>query len=117
VKLGSVEVDESRPDVVVFTLVGEHDLTGAPALRAQFTQAVSAGMSIVVDLSPTAFLDSQVLHALVSAHEQAVQHGQAMLVVCPVASPAYRVFEITDLVGRMGCHAGLDEALAVLRGG
>jgi anti-sigma B factor antagonist len=84
----------------IVELVGELDIAGAPALDDEL-QRVEAGdaPSIVVDLRRLEFIDSTGLRLLVMAADRCKDSGRLALMRGP--DQVHRVFELTDLVGRL----------------
>ena len=52
-------------------LAGEHDLYTAPALRERITGVLEGGTALVIDLTPSTFIDSSVLRVLLEARREA----------------------------------------------
>ena len=84
-------------DTPVLRAVGEMDLTTAPVLAkaADEELAVGAG-SLVIDLTPTTFLDSSGARTLAQLARRAAGHGVALQVVCPRRNTAVRL--VIDLL-------------------
>lgn len=88
-------------DVCHLALTGEFDL----AAIERFERAIAAAeadrpKAIVVDLSDLEFMDSSGLRALVSADGRAQRTGHRLAIV-PGPPPVRRVFEITQVDGRL----------------
>ena len=97
-------------DWSVLEVRGEVDLATAPHLRDALCDLVSEGAQrIVVDFTPTDFLDSTGLGALVTGLKRLRAHKGEMRLVCP--TPRVRkVFEVTHLERVVPVFASLEEA-------
>jgi anti-sigma B factor antagonist len=106
---GRITVDE-RDGVAVVALVGEHDLSTAPDVEAAL-RLPKAGL--VVDLSPTTFLDSSILGIVLTAARRAEQRQVTFTVVIPEdsGSPARRIFDLTGLASALSVTADLAAAV------
>jgi anti-anti-sigma factor len=84
-------------DTPVLRAVGELDLATAPVLiTAANEELVLEPASLVVDLTPTTFLDSSGARTLVQLARRAAEHGVALQVVCPRTNTAVRL--VIDLL-------------------
>lgn len=73
-----------RDGWVVLAVTGDLDLTTAPAFRRAVLDRVHGGARrLVVDLTPTDFVDSIGLGMLVAALKRVRSHGGRLVVVCP----------------------------------
>ena len=91
-------------------LSGEFDLAGITRFEDQLgTLEASSAAVIVIDLSDLQFMDSSGLRALVNADGRAQRAGRRLAIV-PGPPHVRRVFEITQLVGRLDL---VDDAAAV----
>lgn len=103
------------------TVRGELDIATAPRL-AEAADAVLAGSppALVVDLSPTAFLDSSGARALVALARRAAAAGVSLHVVAPVGNRPVRLpldlLELNSVVPIVNSAAELPSA-AVERDG
>lgn len=84
--------------VSVASVTGEVDVHSAPVLRDWLTEQLSAGSSVIVDLTGVGFLDSTGLGALVSARKMAVEQGVELPLVC-TSERILKLFTITGLDG------------------
>jgi anti-anti-sigma factor len=93
----SVTVDDDRAMVV---LSGEHEAYTADKLAGRFAGLLDEGVSIVVDLRTTTFVDSTVIGVLLAASRKAQRHGLGfvLLVGDETGWPVQRVLEVTGLV-------------------
>jgi anti-anti-sigma factor len=84
-------------DVPVLRAVGELDLSTAPALaQAADDELALRPPSLVVDLSPTTFIDSSGARALTRLARRAAAEDVALQVVCPRQNTAVRL--VIDLL-------------------
>ena len=86
-------------DVPVLRAVGELDLSTAPMLaKAADEELLLEPGSLVVDLTPTTFLDSSGARTLAQLARRAAGHGVALQVVCPRTNSAVRLtIDLLDL--------------------
>ncbi len=89
-------------DTPVLRAVGEMDLTTAPMLaKAADDELLLEPGSLVVDLTPTTFLDSSGARALAQLARGAGADGVALQVVCPRENkPVRLVIDLLEL-GRL----------------
>jgi anti-anti-sigma factor len=81
----------------VLRAVGELDLATAPTLlKAAGEELALEPASLVVDLTPTTFLDSSGARTLAQLARRAAEHGVALQVVCPRTNTAVRL--VIDLL-------------------
>jgi anti-anti-sigma factor len=85
-------------------LSGEFDLAGIETFRRAVAELDSM-KTIVVDLNQVEFMDSSGLRALVIAHDRA-KAAQRRLAIIPGPPHVRRVFEITQLDGRVDLIEG-----------
>jgi anti-sigma B factor antagonist len=97
---------------MVVEVMGDLDLASAPALRHEVLALLQAGhRQIVLDLTPTDFLDSIALGTIVAVWKRVRVHGGAFALVCPEPR-LQRVFRVVDLDQILTLHATVEEALA-----
>lgn len=99
-------------DAVVFTVLGEVDMTTAPELSKAFAGVVGTVRRVVVDLSDVIFLDSTGLSALVRGRRELGGDDVDLRVVAPPSSIVRRVIEIAHLVEALSPADSLADALA-----
>lgn len=88
---------ESEGDAKIVRPVGDIDLSGAPALRQQISQAQQENPSrLIVDLSGVPYMDSSGLATLVEAM-QIARRNDAMLIICSLQDKVRSIFEIARL--------------------
>jgi len=83
----------------VLGVVGELDLTTAPILaKAADDELVLEPSSLVVDLTPTTFLDSSGARTLAQLARRSARHDVALQVVCPRKNtPVRLVIDLLEL--------------------
>jgi anti-sigma B factor antagonist len=98
---------------VMLRVGGEVDLATAPQLRAKLVDLVEVGEagSVVVDLTPVAFMDAAGLGVLLATHERARANGGRVLLVCP-EGPVLRVLRLTGMDKVLSLYGSLAEAVA-----
>ena len=88
-------------DVTVVVLSGEFDLAGVEEFASELAKSEAGGPKVLlVDLSGLHFMDSSGLRALVMADQRAKKAGRRLAIV-PGPPAVRRVFEITQLEGRL----------------
>jgi anti-sigma B factor antagonist len=86
--------ERSGDDIFVVSLAGEHDLYTAPQVQEALRGAIAAGArTTLVDLTETTFLDSTMLHVLLSARNELRDDGRLLLVTNDPT--VKRVFEVS----------------------
>jgi anti-sigma B factor antagonist len=115
-----VEFVVSRPADGQYPVVGvrgEVDVSSAPALQQRLAELfVTAGSTVVVDLTDVSFLDSTGLGALVAARNSAADAGGSLPLVC-TSERILKLFTITGLAGAFQFHPSVAEALQSLGAG
>src|SRR6266498_2251857 len=95
----------------ILSVGGEVDLATAPQLHAKLVDLVENGAgSVVVDLTPVAFMDSTGLGALLAGRRRADARGRTMLLVCPEGQ-VLRVLRLTGMATVFPVYSSLVEAL------
>jgi anti-sigma B factor antagonist len=86
-----------RPAGVVLTASGELDMATTPRLRERLRQLIEAGTHrLVIDLTPTSFMDSVALAAILTARRDLADVGRMAVVIAPDSYPSL-VFEIAGM--------------------
>jgi anti-anti-sigma factor len=103
-------------DVVILVAGGELDYAAGPQFRERIADAIAAGARLIVDLSPTTFIDSTAIGALVGAVMRLREHGGASLtVVCSEANEqVWRTFDIAGVTGLIELYPSCEAALLAL---
>ena len=119
VRLTDLAVDQIDPSVSMISLHGEHDLNSAPDLNKTIVEAQQQGSGIVLDLSPTTFVDSSILAVLIDAQRNARAAGLGMALYTGngLAGGVGRILEITGLDGALRISPDRDAAIAAAREG
>lgn len=107
----SVTVDDDRAMVV---LSGEHEAYTAEKLAGRFAGLLDEGVSIVVDLRTTTFVDSTVIGVLVARLRPLQAAGGSLTLVCRNAN-VLRTFEICGIERAFTIYTTLTEAVAAGR--
>jgi anti-anti-sigma factor len=94
-----VSVDTRVPGVALVALADEHELCGALKLQQQINVLIAEGVSIVIDLTETVFLDSSIVGVLLGAQKLAAESHVDYTVVLgkSTGQSVRRMFEITGL--------------------
>lgn len=106
---------ESRAGVWVLSLHGEHDLATQPSLREQLQHVRAADGPIVVDLSPTTFVDSTIIGALLESATGAEAGEPGVFAVAPPGSTARRLADLVRLGEALPVHDDLVAAIDTAR--
>jgi anti-anti-sigma factor len=94
-----VFLDTRVPGVALVALAGEHELYGAVKLQEQIDALIADGLSIVIDLTESVFLDSSIVAVLLRTQKLAASSGVDYRVVLgkSTGTPVRRMFEITGI--------------------
>ena len=97
----------------MLTVDGEHDLNTAPELRRRLDELIGAKNPIVVDLSPSTFVDSSILGVVLDARRRAAEQGIALTVAQSDGAVAVtRVLQVTGLRAELPVHDTLEQAVS-----
>jgi anti-sigma B factor antagonist len=113
----SFGIDQRALDerTTVVAIEGELDLARAPSLKWALIDALEAGRNqLIVDLSPTTFMDSTGLGVLVGVNRSLTAQAR-LAIVCPRAN-LLKIFELSGMDGAFAIFPTLEEALAYVRG-
>jgi len=105
--LRTIEVHEAT-GIAVVALSGEHDMWTVPSLEQLLDGLDDSSSRVVVDLTNAAFIDSSVIHTLVTFAKR--REGRVSAVTAPGTSPA-RVFEVLSLPKLFPTYASTEEAI------
>jgi anti-anti-sigma factor len=116
---GTIEI-EHAPGVDVLVLHGEHDLSTQSRIQRHIDAAISAGKSVVVDLSQVDFIDSTVLAAILHGQRRATPEddgrGPGLAVVSsPGAKFVARMLALVHLEDHVAVHLSRDSAVVKLQ--
>jgi len=106
---------ENRAGVWVLSLHGEHDLATEPSLREQLHHVRVARGPIVVDLSPTTFVDSTIIGALLECATDLEPSEPGVFAVAPPGSAARRLADLVRLGDALPVHDDLAAAIDMAR--
>jgi len=112
---GTLEI-QTAPGVVVLLLRGDQDLSTQPRLRARIDEAVSAGLSVVIDLSEVGFIDSAALATILQGQKRATngddgrEHGLSA-VASPGARFVARMLSLVQIEDHVAVHHSRDSAV------
>ncbi len=103
-------------DTAILSLAGEVDVASAGRVRDSGLKLISDGVKyLIVDLSPTEFMDSTGLGTLVGLHKRIRESGGEVIVA--VSQPRVkRLFEITGLTQVFRMFDDVAAALKEVRG-
>ncbi len=110
----------NAPGVAVLVLRGEHDLSTQARLQATVDEAIGNGLSVVIDLSEVAFIDSTVLAVILHSHKRATDEsngrGQGLAVVAsPGAQFVARMLSLVKIDDHVAVHLSRDSAVVSLQ--
>jgi anti-anti-sigma factor len=103
---------EQYDDRVVITLPEEIDLTHSPVIRETVLAVIRRRPAVIVaDMTATTFCDSNAMHAIATAHRQAVAAGADMRLA--IGHPGVRrVFALSGFDTVIGIYPDLPAALS-----
>jgi anti-anti-sigma factor len=109
-------VPEPHGHVVAARIEGEVDMSNAPTLGNRLRALLTNhSVALVVDLSPTTFMDSSGIALLFSLSDELQRRQQELHLVLPEESPLARPIRITGLDRAVPTHPTLDRALDATR--
>jgi anti-sigma B factor antagonist len=109
-----VELQEG--DVPVAVLEGEVDASNAVEIRERMRALLTNhSRGLVVDLTPTTYLDSAGINLLFALGAALEERQQQLHLVVPPSSPIARPISITGLDATVAIHARREDALERLR--
>jgi anti-sigma B factor antagonist len=107
-----LDVDR-RGAVVVASVSGELDVSGAPGLGEGLAEAVPTSVDgLVVDFTDLEFIDSSGIAMLFGLVRHLASRRQELRVVAPPGQPVARVLELVDFERAAPIHDDLDGAVA-----
>jgi anti-sigma B factor antagonist len=100
----------------VITVSGEIHVSTAPEFSRRLDAAIARGKTgLVLDLTPTEFIDSTGLSVLLNGLRRVTRQRGRMVLVCTNPT-VLRLFEITRLDTTFDIRASRDEALRAVQG-
>jgi anti-sigma B factor antagonist len=113
VKSGEIRLETPEGGPAVLTVQGEHDLHTAPELRRRIDELIETGGPIVVDLSPSTFVDSSILGVLLDGRRRASDAGIGFAIAqADGAIAVTRVLQVTGLRSELPVHDTVEQALS-----
>jgi anti-sigma B factor antagonist len=100
----------------VITVSGEIHVSTAPEFSRRLNAAIAHGKSLVLDLTPTEFIDSTGLSVLLNGLRRVTRQRGRMALVCTNPT-VLRLFEITRLDTTFDIHPTREAALDSVRAG
>ncbi len=97
----------------VVDVIGEVDLTNAPAFDAVLGRAASANRgTVIVSLTQATYFDSKGIHVLLRFAERLSTNRQRLLVVAPQGQSPQHILKIAGVDKTVRIFDSLDEAVA-----
>src|SRR3954467_8475892 len=100
----------------VMTVSGEIHVSTAPEFSRRLNAAIAHGKGLVLDLTPTEFIDSTGLSVLLNGLRKVTRQRGRMALVCTNPT-VLRLFEITRLDSTFDIHPTREAALESVRAG
>jgi anti-sigma B factor antagonist len=108
--------DDVDDQTHVITVSGEIHVSTAPEFSRRLNAAIARGKTgLVLDLTPTEFIDSTGLSVLLNGLRRVTRQRGRMALVCTNPT-VLRLFEITRLDTTFDIRLTLDEAVQAVRG-
>jgi anti-sigma B factor antagonist len=105
-------VAETRDDVAVARIEGEVDTSNADVLTNRLRGLLTnRSVALVIDLSPTTYLDSSGIRLLFGLADELRRRQQQLHIVIPETSLLRRVVTITGLDKALPTHTTVEHAL------
>jgi anti-anti-sigma factor len=104
-----IDVVHEEHGKVVARFIGEHDLTTRDATNGLLQQLVANNDHVTADLSDATFVDSSLLHALVSADRSARALGKRFRVQLSTTPGIEKILEVSGLIDSLDCFYGDDQ--------
>jgi anti-anti-sigma factor len=109
--IGATVIVDHRDDVVVISLVGEHDMTTADELTVAIDAAAAHRHGIVISLAEATFLDSAIVHRLYKGDRRMLDAGRRLVLHVGAEPVVDRVLEIGGLLDELIWSVSLDDAI------
>lgn len=107
---------ENHGEVVVARLAGEVDLANAEPLRAAITDAVpNVALGVVLDLTPTEYLDSSGVQLVFELAERLASRGQHLCIAVPEGAAIRRVLSVVEVESTVPVRPTVDGAIDCVR--
>jgi anti-anti-sigma factor len=115
-QLARIVAEPHDGERVVARIEGEVDMSNAPAIANRLRELLTnQSLALVVDLSPTTYLDSSGIALLFGLADELRRRQQQLLLVVPKASQLVRAITITGLDRAVPMHGTVEAALAEAR--
>ncbi len=107
--------ETTQGDIVIFRLVGELDMKGAPAIKQRLmARATGERPRAAVNLAELRYIDSAGLGALIGASNAYTDRGGSLVLAAP-RPEVLHILQVTRLVRHFAVHASEADAVAALR--
>ena len=102
----NLEIRHTSPDHAVVALIGEHEGYAATRLERALAELAATGYTLEIDLTKTAFIDSETAGVLLKAQREAEEEGREFSVVLgpDTGWPVRRLLEVTGLDAMLGAE-------------
>lgn len=105
-----------KGDVVVASLEGEVDLSNAHEIREDILGSIpNTATGLILDLTKTAYLDSQGIQVLLDVTELLGVRQQRIRLIVPKEALIRQVLSLTSLVSTLALDQTMEDALANLQ--
>ena len=105
--------EDWHDEVPVLRLEGDIDISNVGEIRARMRDLVTnRSFALIVDLTPTSYLDSAGINLLFAVGEEMRGRQQQLHVVLNESSPITRMVSLTGLDKSLPTHGTLERALA-----
>jgi anti-anti-sigma factor len=109
-------VERWREDTLVARIEGEVDSSNVFAIGDRLRSLLTnRSIALVVDLTPTTYLDSAGINLLFALAEEMRAHQQRFALVVGDPSPVRRMITLTGVDRVAKLHASVDEAVGIIR--
>lgn len=110
----SIDLRAEPGDVIVLTLIGDHDLATKPSLVAELA-ALAPDAAVVIDLTRCTFVDSTVIGAILNTRQP--NRPRVSLVLPPDTSYVVRALSVLGVRDLLPVHPTVEAALEALEQG
>ena len=112
-QLARIVAEPHGEDVVVARIEGEIDMSNAESIGNRLRELLTnRSVALIVDLGPTAYLDSSGIALLFALFDELRRRQQQLHLVVPEGSQVARVLQITGLDRTVPTHETIESALA-----
>ncbi len=110
----SIDLRAEPGDVIVLSLIGDHDLATKPSLVAELA-ALAPDAAVVIDLTRCTFVDSTVIGAILNTRQP--NRPRVSLVLPPDTSYVVRALSVLGVRDLLPVHPTVEAALEALEQG